>query len=121
MSLLLNRGRGARAALLRRRLAVKPRTGLIDAGDRCRLPAALLLWLTAMTFVSALAALATFGRSRLSFGRGRWRAHPGNVLADQLLDGGHRLAVGGRHDRDRGAGAAGAAGAADAVHIVVSM
>src|SRR5690349_14935651 len=44
-----------------------------------------------------------------------------NLLADQLLDRGHRLCIERSDDRDRGPAAAGAAGAADAVDVIVGM
>ena len=48
-------------------------------------------------------------------------AHPGDGLADQLLDRVDRLAVDGRDDGDGGAAQAGAAGAADAVDVIVGV
>src|SRR5215470_12029606 len=70
-----------------------------------------------------LPAVATIAGAGRRFIRGGcWRlTHPGNALADQRLDRGHRFAVGAGDDRDRGAAAAGAAGAADAVHVVIGM
>ena len=58
---------------------------------------------------------------RVSRGSARRRlaVHPGNRLADQLLDGADRLAVDRGDDGDGGALQAGAAGAADAVDVIV--
>src|SRR5712691_7292283 len=46
---------------------------------------------------------------------------PGDGLADQALDCGHRLAVGRTDEGDGDAGTPGAAGAADAVDVVVGV
>ena len=99
-----------------------------DCGSRplARLPVA-----AACRVPRALARLRCGARARR--GVGRVLARPASVrtrggspahamrLADQLLDRGDRLAVGRRHDGDRGAGLAGAAGAADAVDVVVGV
>ena len=58
---------------------------------------------------------------RLGFAGAGRLAHPGDGLADQLLDRRQRLGVDRADDGDGGAGLAGAAGAADPVHIVVGV
>ena len=68
-----------------------------------------------------LAALVRPALAGLARCRGRRLAHPGDGLADQLLDRGDRLVVARRHDRDGDAAAAGAAGAADAVDVIVGV
>src|SRR6516164_3935717 len=72
----------------------------------------------------ALAVLTRFGVLFLrTLRRGRvWLfAHPGDGLADQLLDHRDASAVGGRNDGDGGAAPSGTPGAADAMHIVVGV
>src|SRR5262249_3421033 len=54
-------------------------------------------------------------------GRVRLFAHPGDGLADQLLDRRDASAVSGRNDGDGGAAASGASGAADAMDVIVGM
>src|SRR5262249_7248226 len=54
-------------------------------------------------------------------GHVRLLAHPGDGLADQLLDRRDASAVGGRDDGDGGAAASGASGAADAMDVIVGM
>src|SRR6185436_2174900 len=77
----------------------------------------------AVAIVPLMPAVATItcAGGSLILGCGRRLAHPGNALADQLLDRGHRLAVGTCDDGDRDAAAAGATGAADAMHVVVGV
>src|SRR5215468_8238922 len=62
--------------------------------------------------------LAVFGRFGVDFvvALSAW-----NLLADQLLDRGHRLGIERGDDGDRSAGAAGAARTADAVDVIVGM
>src|SRR6185436_13068992 len=93
-------------------LALLARPGLVMA--------AALLARAAMPLMAALLAMAAMlAVLRRTVGCGRFGARrcigPADALADQLLDGGDRLAVDGADDSDGDAGLAGAAGAADAV------
>src|SRR4029079_2682246 len=73
----------------------------------------------------AAALLAVLAMVRRPVGTGRFGAPgcigPADALADQLLDGGDRLAVDGADDGDGGAGLAGARSACDAVDVVVGV
>src|SRR5215831_14576250 len=72
----------------------------------------------------ALAVLAAFGPRffrTLLRRRVRLLAHPGDGLADQLLDRRDVSSIGRRDDGDGGAAASRAAGAADAMYVVVGV
>src|SRR5262245_53706409 len=118
-------GRLARAT---RPYLVKPRhrSGGIVAPRRALV---LMLAVTAVAVVTLMAralggrvltgiALAVLVRLRV-LGRVRLFAHPGDGLADQLLDRRDAPAVGGRDDGDGGAAASGAAGAGDGMDVIV--
>src|SRR5215813_4531899 len=134
----------ARAVVGVGRLADAARQHLVEAGHRrggvvapCR-ALVLMLAVAAVAVVTLMArafggrvltgvALAVLAGFRaLSFrtllrGRVRLFAHPGDGLADQLLDRRDASAVGGRDDGDGGAAASGASGAADAMDVIVGM
>src|SRR5262245_19618550 len=139
----------ARALVGVRRLAGAARQHLVEAGHRrggvvapCR--AHVLMLAVATVAVVTLMARAFGGRvltgvalavlagfralpfrmpscRTLLGGRVRLLAHPGDSLADQLLDRRDASAVGGRDDGDGGAAASGASGAADAMDVIVGM
>src|SRR5436309_397146 len=119
------------AALFRRSLAamplVAPRAAMSFAAmsfAAMTLAAFAARLAAAARTVASMLALAVLARALAVFGLGvNFVVALGarNLLADQLLDRGHRLGIERGDDGDRSPGAAGAAGAADAVNVVVGM
>src|SRR6516164_401368 len=97
---------------------------LLEAGHRrgaAALPRGALVPVLAVAAVAVLTRFGVLFLRTLRRGRVWLFAHPGDGLADQLLDHRDASAVGGRNDGDGGAAPSGTPGAADAMHIVVGV